>query len=93
MGDPATAFVGLVCSNQAWVASLLALFMAHTGFSVLSAILKKTGVSSGTLVQIIRLLAIDVKPPAAQIVAQAQTIQASPETHVPQAAVDAQKGS
>jgi len=80
MADPGQQIVGWVCSNQAWVAYVLGIFIAHSGFSVLSAILKKYGVTSdspiiGAAIPVIRALALDVKPPAATIVAQAVQIQ------------------
>lgn len=80
--DPAQQFVGWVCGNQAWVSYVLGLLAAHTGLSVLSASLKKMGITAdspiiGALIPVIRALAMDVKPPPAVIVAQAAAIQAS----------------
>lgn len=75
--DPtgAASIVGWVCSNQQTVVYVLGLLIAHSGMSVLSATLKKAGITSDSpIVKIIRLLAIDVKPPAETIVAQAEAI-------------------
>ena len=82
--DPGAQVVGWVCSNQAWVSYVLGILIAHSGLSVLSATLKKCGVTAdrpfmSMLIPIIRALAIDVKPPPAVIVAQAQAIQSGPE--------------
>lgn len=79
--DPAQQIVGWVCSNQDWVTYVLGILIAHTGLSAISAGLKKAGITAdspiiGALVPLIRLLAMDVKPPPAVIVAQANAIQA-----------------
>ena len=76
--DPGTAAVGWVCSNQTLVAWALSALIAHTGLSITSATLKKLGAySDSPWVKIIRMLAIDVKPQAAQIVQQAAVILAN----------------
>lgn len=82
--DPA-ALVGWACSNQTTVSWVLGFLLAHTGFSVLSAILKKYGVTADSpwlkvIIPIIRGLAIDVKPPPEVIVHHAADIvRASPD--------------
>lgn len=82
--DPGTIAVGWVCSNQSLVAWLITALCAHTAFSGLSAVLKKAGVTDATQsrylnlgIKIIRLLAVDLKPPPAAIVAQAEQLQAA----------------
>ena len=76
--DPGMAAIGWVCSNQTLVAWALSALIAHTGLSITSATLKKLGAASDSpWVKIIRMLAIDVKPQAAQIVEQAAVILAS----------------
>ena len=83
--DPAAQIVGWVCSNQGWVIYVIGILLAHSGFSVLSAFLKKMGITSdspivGMLIPIIRAVAIDVKPPAATVVSQAATIMAESDS-------------
>ena len=84
--NPAVQFVGWVCANQSWTVYVLGLLIAHTGLSGASAILKKYGITEdspavGFLVKVIRMAAMDVKPPQAAIVSQAATIMAaSPST-------------
>lgn len=79
-----TIAVGWVCSNQSLVAWLITALCAHTAFSGLSAVLKKAGITDATQsrylnlgIKIIRLLAVDLKPPPAAIVAQAEQLQAT----------------
>jgi hypothetical protein len=75
--DPSAQLVGWVCSNQATVSWLLGFLLAHLGLSTTSAILKKLGVTDGSAtVQIIRFLALDLKPTPAAIVAEADQIKA-----------------
>lgn len=77
--DPtgAATIVSWLCSNQQTVIYVLGILIAHSGFSVLSATLKKAGITSDSpIVKIIRMLAIDVKPPAESITAQADAIKA-----------------
>jgi hypothetical protein len=70
-------FVGWVCSNQATVNWILGLLLAHLGLSITSATLKRLGITSNSpLVQIIRLLAVDLKPPPQAIVAEAESLKA-----------------
>lgn len=73
--DPLADAVSFACTNQAWIVYALGIAGAHLGFSVVSAALKKYGITEGGIVTIIRLLAIDVKPPAATIIKQAAAIQ------------------
>lgn len=71
-------FVGWVCSNQGTVNWLLGILLAHLGLSITSATLKKFGITSNSLVvQIIRLAAIDLKPPPQAIVAEADQLKAA----------------
>lgn len=87
--------VGWICANQSsatWFVGLFYALAAHLGFSSLSGILKKFGISDGFMVWIVRLLAIDLKPPPATIVAQAAAIQSGPAP-VAAAEIPASKGS
>jgi len=73
-----------VCQNQDWVSYVLAILLAHGGLSIVSAAMKKCGITRdspliGIIVPIIRVLALDLKPPPAVIVAQAQAIQNAPK--------------
>jgi len=83
--DPATQavgeLVGFACQNQTTVTWALLLLGGHFVMSVISAICKKLGLTSpdtGTftkiLVTAVRLMAADVKPPAAVIQQSADAI-------------------
>lgn len=74
--DPSQEIVGWVCSNQSTVSWVLGLLLAHLGLSLTSATLKKLGATDGPWVQIIRLLAVDLKPPPQAIVAEADQLKA-----------------
>ena len=85
--DPSGLVFGWICANPTLVEGVLGFLIAHSGLSVISAFLKKFGITEdtpivGPYVKIIRLLAVDVKPPPATIVAQAAAIQADPATKV-----------
>ena len=82
--DPGTMAVGWVCANQQLVGWAITALLAHAGFSGLSALLKKAGVSDATqsryanlAIKLIRLLAVDVKPPPTVVVAQGEKLQAT----------------
>lgn len=77
--DVAVFAVSWVCSNQEWAVWLTTLALMHVGFSAISAITKKLGITSDSpIVKFIRLIAMDVKPPASVIVAQADAIRPAP---------------
>lgn len=87
--DPSQQIVGWVCSNQQVVVYVLGLLIAHTGLSITSATLKKVGIDGsgggilGSLVGVIRFLAIDAHPTNISIVKQAGAIMADPAKAAP----------
>jgi hypothetical protein len=89
-----TSIVGLVCSNQVLVASVITFLAAHFGLSVASGILKKAGATKnspviGAFIPLIRLLAIDTTPPPQVVVASATAIVNQPVVSAPvTAAID-----
>lgn len=90
--DPGQTVIGLICANQTMVGWALSALIAHTGLSITSATLKKLGLTSDNpWVKIVRLLAIDVKPPNAAIVQQAATILAASPGAVAATRVDPAK--
>jgi len=97
--DPASVASGVawVCTHQDWVTYAVIFLAAHFGFSLVSAAAKKYGLTAdspivGLVVKLIRLAALDVKPPAAVVVAQAAAIQADPAKAVPAPAIPEVKG-
>ena len=80
--DLAAQVVGYVCANQAVVVTLLVMGWGHFGFSVVSAVLKKLGVTPdefgpilGMLIKGIRFAAVDLKPTPTVILKDAASIQ------------------
>ena len=79
--DPAT-IVGYVCGHQQFLVLLVTALTGHTGFSFLSAFLKKQGITQETVdspvakqvIGIIRILAVDLKPTTEAILAQAAAV-------------------
>ena len=71
-----------VCSNPTIVKPVLYLFAAYLANNAISAVMKKYGVTKdspivGIVARIMRLVAMDVKPPDAVVVKQAATIVAA----------------
>lgn len=69
------AGVSFACQHQDWIVYVLVFLALHFGCSGVSAIAKKLGIG-GPLVAVIRMIAMDVKPPDATVLAHAAEIQA-----------------
>ena len=86
--DPGTQIVGFVCQNQTLMASIVTIFGGRLVIELVSAGMKKFGITSASpgmaaVVPIIRAIALDVKPPDAVIVKNAETIVNQPTVPAP----------
>jgi hypothetical protein len=77
--DPGTQVVGWVCSNQTLMASIITIFGGRFIIELVSAGMKKFGVTSSSpgmamVVPALRAISLDLKPPDHVIVQNAQAI-------------------
>lgn len=72
--DNSIDVVGLICPNQDTAKAIIAFLGAHFGLSVVSATLKKLGISKGMIVAVIRFLAVDVQPLPKTVLANAEEV-------------------